>query len=216
MRRLRLLLADDHATVRDALRLLLETKGNIDVVADVADGEAALDAARTLEPDVALLEVAIPRLLIATHAIKQQVPKVAVVAHTRHSEPVYLQEMLAAGASGYVLKQSSFDVLLHAITAAASGDRFVDPAIGAYSGTCGSDVNPAVRAAASDREISVLRLAAAGKSNKDIAITLNIAVKTVEVHKANAMRKLELQHREDLVRFAVMHGWLQDSSPPQS
>ena len=216
MRRLRLLLADDHATVRDALRLLLETKGNIDVVADVADGVAALAAARTLEPDVALLEVAIPQLLAATHAIKRQVPKVAVVALTRHSEPVYLQELLDAGASGYVFKQSSFDVLLKAITAAASGDRFVDPAIGAYHGMCASDVNPAVRAAASDREITVLRLAAAGKSNKDIATTLNIAVKTVEVHKANAMRKLELQHREDLVRFAVMHGWLQDSLPARS
>ena len=216
MRRLRLLLADDHAIVRDALRLLLETKGNIDIVADVADGVAALDAARTLEPDVALLEVAIPQLLAATQAIKRQVPKVAIVALTRHSEPVYLQELLAAGASGYVLKQSSFDVLLNAITAAASGDRFVDPAIGAYNGMCATDVNPAVRAAVSDREITVLRLAAAGKSNKDIATTLNIAVKTVEVHKANAMRKLELQHREDLVRFAVMHGWLQDSSPARS
>jgi DNA-binding NarL/FixJ family response regulator len=209
MRRLRLLLADDHATIRDALRLLLETKGNIDVVADVADGEAALDAARTLEPDVALLEVAIPRLngLAATRAIKRQAPKVAVVAVTRHSEPLYLQELLAAGASGYVLKQSSFDVLLNAITAAAAGERFVDPAIA----MSGSVADPAAHAAASDRETSVLRLAATGKSNKDIATTLNIAVKTVEVHKANAMRKLELHDREDLVRFAVMHGWLLDS-----
>jgi len=215
MRRLRLLLAEDHATVRDALRLLLETKGNIDVVADVSDGVAALEAARTLEPDVALLEVAIPRLngLAVTRAIKRQAPNVKVVALTRHSEPVYLQELLAAGASGYVLKHSSFDVLLNAITAAASGDRFVDPAISSYDVTSGSVANPAARAAVSEREMSVLRLAATGKSNKDIATTLNIAVKTVEVHKANAMRKLELQDREGLVRFAVTHGWLHDSWP---
>ncbi|HET9271383.1 MAG TPA: response regulator transcription factor [Vicinamibacterales bacterium] len=217
MRRLRLLLAEDHATIRDALRLLLETKGNFQVVADVPDGEAALDAARAFEPDVALLEVAIPRLngLAATRAIKQQAPKVAVVALTRHSEPVYLQELLAAGASGYVLKQSSFDVLLTAIIAAAAGNRFVDPAIGSYNATSGSVASPAAPAV-SDREMSVMRLAATGKSNKDIATTLNIAVKTVEVHKANAMRKLELHDREDLVRFAVMHGWLLHSLPTRS
>jgi DNA-binding NarL/FixJ family response regulator len=213
MRRLRLLLADDHATVRDALRLLLETKGNFEVVADVPDGEAALNAARAFEPDVAVLDVAMPGLngLAATRAIKRQAPKVAVVALTRHSEPVYVQELLSAGASGYVLKQSAFDVLLNAITAAASGERFVDPAIASYSGLSRSAAKPATRAAVSDREMSVLRLAATGKSNKDIATTLNIAVKTVEVHKANAMRKLQLQSREDLVKFAVMNGWLQDS-----
>ena len=212
MKRLRLLLADDHATVRDALRLLLETKGNFDVVADVPDGQAALDAACALNPDVAVLDVAMPKLngLAATRAIKRQAPNVAVVALTRHSEPVYVQELLAAGASGYVLKQSSFDVLLNAISVAASGERFVDPAITSYNDLSRSVSTPA-RAAVSDREMSVLRLAATGKSNKDIASTLNIAVKTVEVHKANAMRKLDLQDREDLVQFAVMNGWLQDS-----
>ena len=213
MRRLRLLLAEDHATVRDALRLLLETKANIDVIADVPDGVAALDAASTLEPDVAVLDVAMPGLngLAATRAIKQKAPKVAIVALTRHSEPVYVQELFAAGASGYVLKQSSFDVLLNAITAAASGDRFVDPAIGSFTPMSRPTANAAARAAVSDREMSVLRLAASGKSNKDIATALNIAVKTVEVHKANAMRKLQLPDREALVQFAIMNGWLQDS-----
>ena len=212
MRRLRLLLAEDHETVREALRLLLETKGNIEVVAHVPDGAAAVDAAHALEPDVAVLDVAMPGLngLAATREIKRQTPNVAVVALTRHSEPVYVQELLAAGASGYVLKQSPFEVLLNAITAAASGDRFVDPAIDAYSAMSRSVANPAARHGVSNREMSVLRLAATGKSNKDIATALNIAVKTVEVHKANAMRKLELQDREDLVQFAVMNGWLQD------
>ena len=212
MRRLRLLLAEDHETVREALRLLLETKGDIDVVAHVPDGSAAVDAAQALEPDVAVLDVAMPGLngLAATRAIKQKTPNVAVVALTRHSEPVYVQELLAAGASGYVLKQSSIDVLLNAITATASGDRFVDPAISSYGAMSGSSASAAARGGVSDREMSVLRLAATGKSNKDIAATLNIAVKTVEVHKANAMRKLGLQDRESLVQFAVMNGWLQD------
>ena len=211
MKRLRLLLAEDHATVRDALRLLLETKGNLDIVADVPDGAAAVDAASALEPDVAVLDVAMPKMngLAATRAIKQQTPQVAVVALTRHSEPVYVQELLASGASGYVLKQSSFDVLLTAIAAAGAGKRFVDPAIGQY------DRVPSPRstglAAVSNREIAVLRLAATGKSNKDIAQALNIAVKTVEVHKANAMRKLQLPDREHLIQFAVMSGWMHDT-----
>ena len=209
MRRLRLLLAEDHATVRDALRLLLETRGDFDIVADVADGVAAVDAVSALEPDVAVLDVAMPGLngLAATRAIKQRTPDVAVVALTRHSEPVYVQELLAAGASGYVLKQSPFDVLLSAITATASGRRFVDPAI---SGTFPPRASTDRASRVSDREMSVLRLASTGKSNKDIATALNIAVKTVEVHKANAMRKLQLTDREDLVQFAVMNGWLHD------
>jgi two-component system, NarL family, response regulator NreC len=211
MKRLRLLLAEDHATVRDALRLLLETRGNFDIVADVADGVAAVDAVSALAPDVAVLDVAMPGLngLAATRAIKQRTPNVAVVALTRHSEAVYVQELLAAGASGYVLKQSPFDVLLSAITASASGERFVDPAIDTIAPGRAS-VEPAPGVAVSTREMSVLRLAATGKSNKDIATALKIAVKTVEVHKANGMRKLQLKDREDLVQFAVMNGWLRD------
>lgn len=211
MKRLRLLLAEDHATVRDALRMLLQTRGNYDVVADVADGAAAVDAVSTLELDVAVLDIAMPGLngLAATRAIKQRRPGLAVVALTRHTEPVYVQELLAAGASGYVLKQSPFDTLLNAIAATASGGRFVDPAI---TGTFSPPPVGTERARrVSDREMTVLRLAAGGKSNKDIATALNIAVKTVEVHKASAMRKLQLEDREAVVKFAVMNGWLQDS-----
>lgn len=208
MKRLRVLLAEDHETIRDALRLLLETRANIDIVADVRDGAAAIDAASTLEPDVAVLDVAMPGMngLAATRAIKRQTPHVAVVALTRHSEPVYVQELFAAGASGYVLKQSPFDVLLTAIAAAGAGDRFVDPAIKGHE-PAPPGTPPGTRAV-SDREMAVLRLAATGKSNKDIAQTLNIAVKTVEVHKANAMRKLQLPDREHLIQFAVTSGWM--------
>jgi DNA-binding NarL/FixJ family response regulator len=207
MRRLRLLLSEEHQLLRDALRLILETKGNVEIVADVADGDAAIDAATTLAPDVAVLDVGMSASngLAATRAIKQHVPNVAVVALTHHSEPVYVQELLAAGASGYVLKQSPFGVLLSAIHAAAAGDRFLDPAIALEE-----VANAAPQAAVSHREMSVLHLAAAGKSNKDIAAALNIAVKTVEVHKSNAMRKLRLRDRADLTQFAILNGWMHD------
>jgi DNA-binding NarL/FixJ family response regulator len=213
MKRVRLLLAEDHATVRDALRLLLETRADIDVVGAVPDGVAAVEAVRALEPDVALLDVSMPGLngLAATREIKRSSPNVAIVALTRHSEPVYAQELLTAGASGYVLKQSPFDVLLRAISETVSGARFVDPAIGAPGSFPPPRPDTGHRTQASDRELSVLRLAASGKSNKDIAAALNIAVKTVEVHKANAMRKLQLRDRAELIQFAVMNGWLHEN-----
>jgi two-component system, NarL family, response regulator NreC len=209
-RRLQLLLADDHETVRQGLRLLFEERGNIDVVRDVADGESAVEAARTLKPDVVVLDLSMPGMsgLAAARVIKLDVPDTAIVVLTRHSEHAYVQEVLANGASGYVLKQSPFDELLRAVTAAASGMRYIDRAIAPLE--TAEQPLAATPAPVSEREMRVLQLSAAGKSNKDIASALGIAVKTVEVHKASAMRKLQLRDRADVIRFAVVKGWLQD------
>jgi two-component system, NarL family, response regulator NreC len=209
-RRLQLLLADDHETVRQGLRLLFEERGNIDVVRDVADGESAVEAARTLKPDVVVLDLSMPGMsgLAAARVIKLDVPDTAIVVLTRHSEHAYVQEVLANGASGYVLKQSPFDELLRAVTAAASGMRYIDRAIAPLE--TAEQPLAATPAPVSEREMTVLQLSAAGKSNKDIASALGIAVKTVEVHKASAMRKLQLRDRADVIRFAVVKGWLQD------
>jgi two-component system, NarL family, response regulator NreC len=209
-RRLQLLLADDHETVRQGLRLLFEERGNIDVVRDVADGESAVEAARTLKPDVVVLDLSMPGMsgLAAARVIKLDVPDTAIVVLTRHSEHAYVQEVLANGASGYVLKQSPFDELLRAVTAAASGMRYIDRAIAPLE--TAEQPLAATPAPVSEREMRVLQLSAAGKSNKDIASALGIAVKTVEVHKASAMRKLQLRDRADVIRFAVVKGGLQD------
>ena len=214
MKKIRVVLAEDHESVRQGLRLLLETKNDIEIVADAANGRVALDRVKALKPDVAVLDLAMPEMngLAATRAIKQAVPQVNVVALTRHADDAYVQELLSAGASGYVLKQSPIEELLKAIRTAASGERYLDSTLVArnakvYLSRYSSEPS---RPPITDREASVLRLMAIGHSNKEIANALDIAVKTVEVHKANAMRKLNLRGRIDVVRYAVLNGWLQE------
>jgi len=214
VKKIRVVLAEDHESVRQGLRLLLETKNDIEIVADAANGRVALDRVKALKPDVAVLDLAMPEMngLAATKAIKQAAPQVNVVALTRHADDAYVQELLSAGASGYVLKQSPIEELLKAIRAVAAGDRYLDSTLvarnaKAYLSRYSSEPS---RPPITDREASVLRLMAIGHSNKEIAGALDIAVKTVEVHKANAMRKLNLRGRIDVVRYAVLSGWLQD------
>jgi DNA-binding NarL/FixJ family response regulator len=207
---LRVLLAEDHQSVREGLRVLFETRGAIEVVMGVADGRAAVDAARVLLPDVVVLDLSMPGMsgAAAAREIKATAPGVAVVVLTRHAEHAYVQELFAAGADAYVLKQSSFDDLLHAVKLAAGGGRYLDRALASEVDVPGA--REPGRNTVTERELTVLRLASLGNSNKDIAGTLNIAVKTVEVHKASAMRKLRLRDRAEMLRYALAKGWLQD------
>jgi DNA-binding NarL/FixJ family response regulator len=218
MSRIRVLLAEDHDTVRQGLKLLIDAQPDMAVVADVSNGRLALERARTLVPgpEVAVLDVSMPEMngLMATRAMIELLPTVAVVALTRYSDDAYVQAMLAAGARGYVLKQSDPTELLHGIRAAAAGRKYLDSALTAK--VAGAFVARHARAESAkapritDREAEVLRLIAIGHSNKEIGAQLDISVKTVEVHKANAMRKLGLRGRIDIVRYGVLQGWLQD------
>jgi DNA-binding NarL/FixJ family response regulator len=214
MKKIRVLLAEDHETVRQGVHALLAAREDIDVVAAVANGRDAVERIKALKPDVAVMDVSMPEMngLAATRAIRDLAPKVAVVALTRHADDAYVQELLSAGARGYVLKQSPIDELLKAIRAVAAGERYLDSALVARNARAylSRYSTPQSRPPISDRESSVLRLMAIGHSNKEIASALDIAVKTVEVHKANAMRKLDLKGRIDVVRYAVLNGWLQD------
>jgi DNA-binding NarL/FixJ family response regulator len=208
---IRILLAEDHVTVREGLRLLLDAQQDMQVVGEVSEGRAAIDCARETAPDVAVLDLTMPVLsgLAAARALKTVAPNTAIVALTRHDDPAYVQELLDAGASGYVLKQSSSAELLRAIRAAASGGRHLDSALPpAYEAS--SPRRRPTRPRVTDREVEVLRMVACGHTNKDIASALDISVKTVEVHKANAMRKLALHGRADVVRYAVLNGWLRE------
>ncbi len=210
----RVLLADDHETVRQGLKLLLNAQPDIEVVGEAADGREAVSQVKQIMPHVVVMDVSMPDLngLAATRAVKEAAPEVAVVALTRHSDDAYVQELLGAGASGYVLKQSASTELLRAIRAAASGQRYLDATLAARAAdaylarNAGRPPNPTI----SERENNVLRMMALGHSNKEIGNALDISVKTVEVHKANAMRKLGLRGRIDVVRYAALNGWLQD------
>jgi DNA-binding NarL/FixJ family response regulator len=215
--RLRILLADDHAIVRQGLRLLIESQPDMTVIGEAADGDAVVAQAQALHPDVVLMDISMPGTngLAATRRLKQGQPGLVVLVLTRHDEDAYLQELLRAGASGYVLKQSPPPQLLQAIRIVGAGGIYLDPTItarvadglldGRQEGARAPDV------AISDRESEVLRLVAVGHSNKEIADRLTISVKTVEVHKANAMRKLGLTGRVDVIRYGVLQGWLYDT-----
>jgi DNA-binding NarL/FixJ family response regulator len=210
MQSIRVLLADDHETVRQGLRLLVESQPDMHVVGEARDGRAALASVDTLHPDVLVLDVSMPEVngLEAAQILKDRAPGTAVVALTRFNDDAYVAEFMRAGAAAYVLKQSSAAELLKAIRAAAVGERYIDPAL--------EHIEPPVHRGPRDwpkitaRESEVLRLTAQGKRNKDIAETLGISVKTVEVHKTNATRKLNLHSRIDVIRYAVLQGWLKE------
>jgi two-component system response regulator NreC len=215
--RLRILLADDHVTVRHGLKLLIDGQPDMKVVSEASDGASAVRNALEAKPDVIVMDISMPGMngLVATRTLKQTQPGAAIVTLTRHSDDAYLQELLRAGVSAYVLKQSPPAELLQAIRAAAAGRQYLDSTLAARvtAGFLARESNRQDKAVAtlSGRESEVLRLIASGYGNKEIAARLGLSVKTVEAHKANAMRKLDLNGRIDIVRYAVLQGWLHNA-----
>jgi DNA-binding NarL/FixJ family response regulator len=212
----RILLADDHETVREGLKLILNAQPDMEVIGEAGDGRAAIARATALRPDLVVLDVSMPDMngLKAAEALRETCPEVKILTLTRHSDDGYLHQLLRAGVAGYVLKQSRPAELLHAIRAVMSGGSYLDPAVaGKVIGGFGRRNSEAAVGAASltGRESEVLRLIAWGYSNKEIAARLDLSVKTVETHKANAMHKLGMRSRIDIVRFALLQGWLQDT-----
>jgi len=213
---LRILLADDHVTMRHGLRLLIDSQPDMKVVSEASDGSAAMQNALAVKPDVIVMDISMPGMngLAATRALKQKQPGVVIVTLTRHGDDAYVQELLRAGVAGYVLKQSAPAELLQAIRAAAAGGQYLDSALtgrvtARLLGRADKVNQPA--ATLSERETAVLRLIASGYSNKEIAARLSLSVKTVEAHKANAMRKLGLTGRIGIVKYAVLQGWLENT-----
>ena len=217
LEKVRVVIADDHATVRQGLKLIVGAERDMEVVGEAGDGHAAVEEAQKLQPDVVVMDVSMPKLngLKATYKLKECCPEVKVLALTRHKDDGYLQQLLRAGASGYVLKQSAPQELLHAIRAVAGGGKYLDPAVagkvlGSYTGPVRGEPSTVLREL-TEREEQILRLIALGHSNKEIANQLELSVKTVEVHKANGMKKLGMQSRIDIVRYSVLRGWLEQA-----
>jgi len=211
------LLADDHATVRYGLKLLIDAEPDMTVVAEAGDGEEAIRKTLEMKPDIVVMDISMPGVngLAATRTLKQIQPSVLVITLTRHTEDAYLQELLRAGASGFVLKRSAPAELLHAIRGVASGGQYLDSTLtsrvtAGFIARAGGGAGKPV-ATLTDRETQVLRLIAAGYGNKEIGAQLTLSVKTVDAHKTNAMRKLDLRGRIDIVKYAVLQGWLDQS-----
>jgi len=214
----RILLAEDHITVREGIKLLVDKQPDMEVVGEVGDGEAALVEAQRLRPDLVVMDISMPEVngLLATKRLRRICPDVKILTLTRHTDDGYLQQLIKAGVNGYVLKQSAPTELINAIRAVSEGKSYVDPALtnkvlGGYAGRSAS-LRGESPTDLTDRETEILRLIAWGYSNKEIAAQLEISVKTVEAHKTNTMRKLGMSSRIDIVRYAILQGWLQQDS----
>jgi DNA-binding NarL/FixJ family response regulator len=203
-RTIRVLLADDHESARQGLRALFDRLPAFEVIYDSGNRNAAIEAASELSPDVVVMDLSTPDGLGALRRLKKRRPDIAAVVLSQHRDSVYVREALDAGASGYVLKQSAFSTLLCAVEAVAQGRRHVDQGVADVT----APLSRGRRLTA--RENEVLRRAAVGNSNKDIATALGISIKTVEVHKAKGMRKLGLKDRSDVFRFGLLQGWFAD------
>src|SRR5688500_8176835 len=187
MNKLRVLLAEDHETIRDGLKLLINSQSDMEVVSEADNGRAAVHLAEQFLPDVVVMDISMPELngLQATKKLKEKCPRVKVLILTRHTEPVYLQELLQAGASGYVLKHSKSEELIRAILAVAAGRAYLDPAITESAVTQLRETGPVARgvspqAKLTAREADVLRLIALGYINKEVAARLRLSIKTVD------------------------------------
>jgi DNA-binding NarL/FixJ family response regulator len=213
--RVRILLVDDHETVRQGLRLLIDREPDLEVIDEAGDGAQALESAALKTASIVVMDVSMPGMsgLVATRRLKELRPELRVVALTRHADQTFLQELLRAGASGYVLKQSAHAELFRAIRAVAGGQQYIDSALTHHlAAPFAAHDRKGQRGGrnVTEREAEVLRLVAQGYSNKEIAASLELSTKTIEVHKANAMRKLGLSGRIELLRYAVHQGWLND------
>lgn len=215
-KKIRLVLADDHAVVRSGLRMLLEAQPDIEIVAEAETGEEAVNHARKLQPDIILMDIQMPDVngIEATKRIKRLSPDTAVLALTMHENEQYFFEMLHAGASGYVPKRAAPDELVTAIRTVARGDVFLYPSLATqlvqdYLKQAGTGDQPEVYDTLTPREKEVLILIAEGLSNPEIAERLVISVKTVDRHRENIMRKLNLHSRIDLVKYAIKVGLIE-------
>jgi two-component system response regulator NreC len=210
--KIRLLLVDDHTVVRVGLRLMLQSEADIEILGEAGSAAEAIEAAERLGPDVILMDIGLPDLsgIDATREIKQRFPKIAVVALTIHEDQEYFFKMLEAGASGYVPKRAAPDELLTAIRSAAVGEVYLYPSLAKLLVRDFLDqTHPEAATPANEltgREQEVLTYLAEGASNMEIAAALVISPKTVERHRENIMRKLNLHSRSELVRYAIRKG----------
>ena len=208
--RIRVLVADDHPVVRKGIITCLTNKENLKVVGEAVDGPEAIQKTLELQPDVILLDLEMPQLdgLQVTERLKKEAPQVKVLILSTHSQRDYVLRIIRVGARGYVLKDTPPDELVRAIVAINDGEAFFSPpvariALNQYVDESDSE-SPLARL--SDREKQVLALIAEGKSNKEIAVALNIGVRTTETHRERIMRKLDIHSVAGLTKFAIANG----------
>ena len=212
--RIRILIADDHRLVLAGLRALVQNEPTIDLIGEAADGPSAIRLATELKPDVIVLDLSMPGMsgIRVAQALRLQLPDCRILVLSVHEDQAHLCRLLEIGVSGYVLKRSAPEELIGAIRAVAVGGTYLDPAIAGMIVGRGAQWGIARRGNGSTelsaREAEVLQLAAAGYTGKEMSSRLRVSVKTIEAYKARAMAKLGLDTRSELVRYALVEGWL--------
>ena len=212
--KIRILLADDHALVRAGMKSLIESADGFEVVAEASNGREAVRLARTIGPDIALLDIAMPELngLDAARRLAAESPGVKVLILSMHADAGYVREAMQAGTAGYVLKDASVDELELAIRAALRGERYLDPRVskhvieGYVRGLQAEEPGPAL----TPRQREILQLIAEGRSTREIAERLHLSVKTVETHRAQLMDRLDIRDVAGLTRYAIRIGLVSD------
>jgi len=219
MSKLRILLADDHAMLREGLSMLINGQPDMMVVAQATTGQEAVALAKATSSDVAVLDTPMPGMLNgdAAEQIVSSCPGTRVIALTSHADDAHVRRLLQAGANGYVVKSSAAEALISAIRTVARGGTYVEPRLMGELLSCAAAGPATCRGTAklSRREEEVLNSIAWGLSNKEIAAQFGLSIKTVESYKASATAKLQLHSRADIVRYAVRRGWLSRDRVPE-
>ncbi|MEM8578640.1 MAG: response regulator transcription factor [Pseudomonadota bacterium] len=205
----RVLIVDDHPMVAAGIRSILESYDDLDVVGTLGNGQEVIDRLATLAPDVILMDLNMPRMggLTATELVLERRPETKVLILSMHDSPEYISSALGHGAMGYILKDVPTDEIKRAIDAVMAGERYL------CTGATGS-ISPRGESALTGREQTILLQLAQGKSNKEVAIALDISVRTVETHRKNIKRKLGISSTAGLTRYALEHGVLQGTGSP--
>ena len=209
MKKIRILLVDDHTILREGIRSLLETQAEFEVVAEAGDGRQAVDLVRQLKPDVVVMDIAMPLLngIHATEQIRRETRCTHILILSQHESEDYIRRALAAGASGFLLKDTNSNELINAIRAVHRGESILSPAVTRLvieDYLRWGDIRPEEASnGLTPRESEILQLIAEGNTNKQIAEILCISIKTVQAHRSNLMSKLDLHDKSELIKYAI-------------
>jgi two-component system, NarL family, response regulator NreC len=214
-KKIKILIVDDHAIMRDGLRALLSAQPDIEVVSEAVNGDEAIAKSQELHPDLVLMDITMPGMngLEATRQIKKLYPNVKVLALTMHESDDYFFKTLDAGASGYFIKGGSTSELISAVRTVCQGDVFLYPTMAKklltdYLQRQRTGTERVIPDGLTNREMEIIKLVAEGRTNQEIANSLVLSVTTVQTHRANIMSKLGLHSRTELVKYALKHGYI--------
>lgn len=214
MKKLRIFLAEDHALVREGLKMLIDSQPDMEVVGEAEDGQTSLALARQVSPELAVIDVILPGLngALVTERMVREIPGIRILALTVQQDRAYVRQMMVAGASGYVLKLTKPADFLQAVRTVAAGGIHIDPHVARRA--VAAEIAPTFsvdeipRPILTSREIELVQLVARGYSNKEIGARLEVTVKSVETYKSRVMDKLGFRTRVQLIQFAIHQGWL--------